>query len=432
MKKLFLALFTLILSSAFAQSSVPGKPQTKSVLLMNGFLHVGNGTVIENSLVGFRNGKIDLVADARTAKVDLKSYDTLIRLEGKHIYPGFIAPNSTLGLTEVDAVRATLDFAEVGGFTPHVRALIAYNTDSKIISTVKTNGVLYCQVTPRAGVVSGTSSVVSLDAWNWEDALVKADDGIHLNFPRRQQRSWNEKSNEDPLAQYDAQMAQLRKFFSDARGYLFSSSVAEKNLYFEAMRGVFDGKKRLYVHADFARDILVAINFCKEFSITRPVLVGARDAWKVTREIREAKIPVMINRVHDLPSSNEEDIDMPFKMASLLLRDSIDFCLQNAGDMEAMNTRNLPFLAGTAAAHGLSKEQALTSITLSPARILGVDDKLGSIEQGKLASLFVSEGDALDMRTNKVMQAWVEGRSISLFNSQEAQYEKYKSKYGVK
>jgi hypothetical protein len=433
MKK-YSILFTLILFCllALGQNPAPGSKQTKSVLLMNGVLHIGNGKMIENSLVGFRNGVIDLVADATTSKIDLSKYDTIIRIAGQHVYPAFIAPNATLGLTEVDAVRATLDFSEVGGMNPHVRALIAYNTDSKIISTVRTNGVLYCQVTPRGGTISGTSSVVSLDAWNWEDAAVSTDDGVHLNYPRLPFRTRSEREGEDPSTAYETKLNQLRKYFTDARSYLTTSSPQEKNLYFEALRGVFSGKQRLYIHVDFVKDMLSAIDFCSEFKFPKPVFVGAKDAWKITPQLRSFGIPLLLNRMHDLPSLQEDDIDLPYKLAYLLSRDSIEFCLQNEGDMEAMNTRNLPFLAGTAAAYGLEKEQAVKAISLSAARILGVENKIGSVEQGKTASLFVSEGDALDMRTNKVTMAWVEGRKVALTNSQQLQYEKYKTKYGVK
>lgn len=428
MKKLYTILFILFIGKLICQNPSPAPKQNKSVLLMNGYLHIGNGKTVENSLIGFRNGLIDLVADATVSKIDQSKYDTIIRLNGKHIYPAFIAPNSTLGLTEVDAVRATLDFSEVGGYNPHVRSLIAFNTDSKINSTVRTNGVLYCQVTPRSGTISGSSSVVSLDAWNWEDAVLKADDGIHLNYPRIQQRG----PNEDQANVFEQQLNSLKKFFTEAKGYCNSKNQEEKNLRFEAMRGIFDGTKTLYIHADFVKELISAINFSRDNAVKKMVLVGAKDAWKITALLKQNSIPVMINRVHDLPSLNEDDIDAPYKTAFLLQKDSVEFCIQNAGDMEAMNTRNLPFLAGTAAAYGLSKEEAIKSISLSAAKIIGVDSKIGTVENGKFASLFVSDGDALDMRTNVVRLAWIEGRQISLTNAQQQQYEKYKVKYGVK
>ena len=428
MKNILVLIVGILTLNLHAQNPSPGQLQSKSILLMNGFLHIGNGKIIENSLLGFRNGMIDLVADATVTKIDPAKYDTIIRLNGKHVYPGFIAPNSTLGLTEVDAVRATLDFSEVGNLNPHVRALIAYNTDSKIITTVRTNGVLYAQVTPRSGTISGTSSVVSLDGWNWEDAVLKKDDGIHLNFPKIQQRNAGDEVN----SLYEQQMTNLKIFFTNAKAYHETKSPEEKNIRFESMKNVFNGTKTLYIHTDYAKDIVAAIHFSKEFSIKKMVLVGGKDAWKITSILKKERIPVMINRVHDLPTLNEDDIDLPYKTAYLLQKDSVEFCLQNEGDMEAMNTRNLPFLAGTAAAYGLSKEEALQAITLSTAKILGVDYKIGSLETGKLASLIVSEGDALDMRTNKIIMAWIEGRQINLLNTQESQFLKYKNKYGIK
>lgn len=434
MKKIIQLLFILFAVELNSQNPIPGDKQTKSILLMNGILHVGNGNVIENSLVGFKNGIIDLVADAKITKIDKSKFDTLINLEGKHIYPGFIAANSTLGLVEVEAVRSTLDFDEVGRINPHIRSLIAFNTDAKINSTVRTNGVLYCQVTPRKGLISGTSSVVSLDSWNWEDAVLLTDDGVHINFPKSQHQV-SEKENIKEGGGKDKtleQINELKKFFIEARAYNLNEIKEEKNLRFEAMRGIFNGTQNVYIHVDYIKDILLAISFCKNFAIKRIVLVGANDAWKVTKELKLNNISVMINRVHSLPDKNEDDIDLPYKLAYLLQKDSILFCLQNAGDMEAPGARNLPFLAGTAAAYGLSYEQAISSITYNTAKILGVEKKIGTIEEGKKASLIVSTGDALDMRTNNIILAFVEGRRLNLKNSQQALYEKYKEKYKIK
>ncbi|MBC7863337.1 MAG: amidohydrolase [Bacteroidia bacterium] len=435
MKKLFQILILITAFQLQAQNPVPAPKQSKSVLLMNGFLHIGNGKVIENSIVGFRNGVIDLVGDALVTKIDPAKYDTVINIAGKHIYPGFIIPNSTLGLAEVEAVRATLDFNEVGTINPHVRSLIAFNADSKVNSTMRTNGVMYCQVTPRGGLISGTSSVVSLDSWNWEDAVLKMDDGVHLNFPKSQSgssRRGEEEKKEPAVSQYEIQLNDLKKFFTDSKAYNLNPAKEEKNLRFEAMKGIFNGTQNLYIHTDYVKDILAAVNLCKEFGIKKIVLVGARDAWKVTKELKAANASVMINRVHDLPEKNDDDIDLPYKLAYLLQKDSVLFCLQTAGDQEAPGARNLPFLAGTACAYGLTKEQALMSISYNTAKILGVETKAGSVEQNKIATLFVSEGDALDMRTNKVLYAFIEGRKLNLKNSQEIQYEKYLKKYGVK
>ncbi len=417
-----------------AQQPVPAAAQNKSVLLSGAIVHVGNGNVLNNGAVGIKNGKINLVADATVIKLASGAYDTVIYLNGKHLYPAFIAPNSTLGLGEIEAVRATNDFSETGTYNPHVRSLIAFNTDSKINPTVRTNGVLYAQVSPRSGVISGTSSILALEGWNWEDAVLKSGDGIHLNFPRSARRNgwWAEPQASSQNEKFEEQVNELKKFLSDARAYSLTSNPAEKNLRFEAMKGVFNGTMNLYIHADYVKDILAAINLVGKLEIKRTVLVGGKDAWKVTKQLRENNIGVMVNRVHDLPDREQEDTDLPYKLPYLLHKDSVLFCLENSGDMEAMNTRNLPFLAGTASAYGLSKEQALSAITLNTAKILGIDKQLGSIEEGKLASLIVSTGDALDMRSNNIELAFVEGKKIMLTNEQQELYKKYMNKYQLK
>lgn len=425
MKHLFL--FLIIASSLQSQNK-------KRILLMNATTHVGNGNVIENSLVAIKDGKIDLVTDARLVKIDISQFDTTIDLYGKHIYPGLIAPNCILGLQETEAVRQTSDYAEVGDYNPHVRSLIAYNAESKILQTVKANGVLYTQSTPRYGVISGMSSIMATDGWNWEDAVLKADDGVHLNFPNSIQKFgwWAEPQASEKNSKYTDQMNVMTAFFENALAYYNTKNITDKNLRFEGMRGVFDGTKSLYIHTDYVKDIISAINFSKRFNIKKMVIVGGKDSYKITKLLRENNIAVMLNRLHDLPDLPEAETDLIYKLPFLLQKDSVLFCLQNQGDMEAMNARNLAFLAGTAAAYGLTKEQALQSVTLNSAKILGIDHLVGSIETGKLASLVVSEGDILDMKTNKIILAYINGRNISLSNFQNDLHKKYSNKLGIK
>lgn len=425
MKHFFLLL--IFATSALAQNQ-------KSILLKNAIAHIGNGQMIENSMVAIRDGKIDMVADARLIRIDINQFDTTIDLSGKHIYPGLIAPNCVLGLQEAEAVRQTSDYAEVGDYNPHIRSLIAYNAESKILETVKANGVLYTQSTPRYGVVSGMSSIMATDGWNWEDAVLKADDGIHLNFPNSIQKHgwWAEPQPSEKNSKYTEQLNNLNTFFENALAYFNTKNVTEKNLRFEAMKGLFDGTKNLYIHTDYVKDIISAINFSKHFNIKKMVLVGGKDSYKITKLLRENKIPVMLNRLHDLPDLPEAETDLIYKLPYLLQKDSVMFCLQNQGDMEAMNARNIAFLAGTAAAYGLTKEQALQSITLNSAKILGVDQWIGSLEIGKLASIVVSEGDILDMRTNKIILAYINGKIISLTNFQNDLHKKYSNKLGIK
>jgi hypothetical protein len=315
-----------------------------------------------------------------------------------------------------------------------VRSLIAYNAESKILETVKANGVLYTQSTPRGGRIAGTSSILATDGWNWEDAVIKADDGVHVNFPNTIQKHgwWAEPEPSDKNPKYTEQVNELTTFFNNAFAYYNTKNVTDKNLRFEAMKGIFDGTKNLYIRADYVKDIIGAINFSKKFNIKKLVIVGGKDSHKITKLLKENNVAVMLNRLHDLPDLPEAETDLIFKLPFLLQKDSVLFCLQNQGDMEAMNARNLAFLAGTAAAYGLTKEQALQSVTLSSAKILGIDNLVGSIETGKLASLVVSEGDILDMKTNKVILAYVNGRSIKLSNFQNDLNKKYSEKLGIK
>ena len=409
---------------------------------MNGVAHLGNGKVIENSAIGFKNGKIILVADATTIKIQSGAYDTTINIFGKHVYPGIIAPNSTLGLSEIDAVRATLDYRETGNYNPHVRSVTSFNSDSKIPPTVRTNGVLIAQVTPRGGVISGTSSVLELDGWNWEDMSMKTDDGIHLNWPRMFKRDWekNEDANEMPPLKksedYDKQKNEMKKFFADSKAYnetaIAVGTSSEKNLRLEAMKGIFAGTKSLFVHVNYVKEIEDAVNFSKEMGIKKMVVVGGTDSWMVADLLKENNVSVMVNRVHDLPNRADDDIDLPYKIPYLLQKAGVLFCLENSGDMEQIQSRNIPFLAGTAVAYGLTKEEALSSITLNTAKILGIENKVGSLEEGKDATLFISTGDALDMKTNNVEWAFIRGKKLDLSNEQKALFEKYKSKYGIK
>jgi len=404
---------------------------------MNATAHLGTGVVIQNSLIGIRDGKINLVADATTARIDKSSYDEVIDASGKHVYPGLIAPNSTLGLTEIEATRASNDFREVGSILPHIRSLIAYNTDSKIIPTVRTNGVLMAQVTPRGGIISGTSSILQLSGWNWEDAVYKVDDGIHINWPRVQSRKFidEEQGVAGPYEknkEYTKQTEELKKLFSDAKAYSETTTHEEKNLRFEAIKKLLDGTEIAYIHSNDVKEIIEAVNFCKSFQLKKVVIVGGRESWMLTDLLKENNISVIVTRVHELPEHPDDDIDQSYKLPFLLQKAGILFCLNNAGDQEATGTRNLPFLAGTAAAYGLTKEQALQAVTFNTAKILGIDKTIGSLEDGKDATLFISTGDALDMRTNHVEYAYIKGVAIDLSNEQQALYEKYKKKYGLK
>ena len=435
MKNIFLIILVGTFFCGFSQIETPAPKQFKKIILLNGTAHLGNGKIIQNSAIAFENGKLTLVANAAAIKIDFTYYDTVINLETKHVYPGIISPNSTLGLTEIGAVRMTHDFSEYGAFKPHVRSIVAYNTESKITTTVRSNGVLLAQATPRGGVISGTSSIVQFDAWNWEDAIYREDDGVHLNWSKMFS-PWNrgkfQQQGKSGNKEYEKSIAKLTGFFADALAYSKEKEYVEKNLRFEAMRGVFNGEKTLYVHVNFVKDITAAINFSKKYKISKMVIIGGYDAWMVADMLKENNVAVILKRVHSLPQRQEDDIYLPYKLPHMLFDAGVLFCLENSGDMEAMGTRNLPFYAGTAAAYGMDKEEALKLITLNTAKILGIDKTCGSLEVGKDATLFISSGDALDMRTNDVSSAFIQGRSIDVDNHQKKLFRKYSKKYEEK
>lgn len=402
-------------------------------LFINGYLHVGNGKVIEKSLVGIEGDKIILVKNALAYTIKKEDWDTIIDISNQHIYPGFVAPNSTLGLTEIDAVRATRDFAEVGIFNPHVRALIAYNVESKVIATVRTNGVLLTQATPRSGRITGTSSVMHLGGWNWEDAVAKQDDGIHVNWPQSMQGGgwWAEPADKKRNENYDLQKQEIVQFFNLAKAYS-KTKYPILDLRFEAMRGALTGNKRVYFHANDIQQLLDVVDFVHNFEIPFAVIIGGYDAPLVARQLKDAQIPVMLPRLHSLPELEEDAVDLPYRLPFLLQTAGVKFCLQNEGDMEAMNTRNLPFLAGTAMAYGLTEEEAIRSVSLSACEIMGMEKQFGSIEEGKIATLFVSKGSALDIRTNLVTSILMNGKWIDVTNTQTELFKKYSEKLSGK
>ncbi len=408
----------------------------KSILITGVKAHLGNGKTIENAAVGFKEGIISDVRNANIVDVSLLGYDSLIELKGHHLYPGFIAPNTTLGLIEIGAVRATHDEKEVGKINANARSIIAYNTDSRIIPTIRSNGILTVQVTPRGGLVSGNSSIVKTEAWNWEDAAIVIDDGIHLNWPKypkrkpkKQKEQPGEQKKKDPEKVRMQSLEQIQAFFDEAKAYSKSSFNYERNLRYEAMKGIFSGDKTLFVHANFVKEITEAIYFCKELEIPKMVIVGGYDAWMVPELLKDNQVGVVLKRVHQLPSLPHEDIHLPFKLPKKLKDAGILFCLENSGSMETMGIRNLPFYAGTARTYGLTNEEAVSSVTLNAAKILGIDDQLGSIEVGKSATLIISKGDALDMLGNDITNAWIQGEEVDLDNHQKQLYRKFQKKY---
>lgn len=396
---------------------------------MGATAHLGNGTVINNSVLGFANGKIVLVGDASIVRLNKSAFDTIISAEGMHLYPGLIALNTQLGLNEIEAVRATNDQSETGEMNPSARSIIAYNTDSKVTPTVRSNGILLAEIAPGGARISGQSSVVQLDAWNWEDAMVKSDAGIHLNWPGMQiSPSSPGKSQQEQEKKIASEIEKLHNLFADASAYSGINSPDKINLNLEAMRGLFTGSKKLFVHCGYVKEIISAADMCHEFGISM-VLVGGEDSWMVTDLLKARNIPVVISNTHKLPSREDEAVDLPYRLPAILHNAGIQIAISEPGFWQV---RNLPFQSGTASAYGLTKEEILSAVTRDPAAILGILDTYGTLEEGKSATFFLSSGDIFDMKTNSVQSAWINGRSIDLRNIQTALNRKFRDKYGLK
>ena len=433
MKKLFFTINALLLLfiSANAQDDIyPTKEHKGKLFITNGTIHIGNGQVIEKGTIEINNDKIIAVGKDITVSNDAKIIDA----QGQQIYPGLILPVTDLGLKEIGAgVRGSNDYQELGDYNPSIRSVVAYNTDSKVINTLRSNGILLACVTPSGGTISGSSSVVQLDAWNWEDAAYKQDNGIHLNMPTfipRPARFRNpaEQQN-DPSRLALEKIDQIKTFFNQAKAYAQEATHKETNLKFEAVKGLFNKKQKLFIHADQVKQMLTAIDMVKELNLDA-VIIGGSESWQIAELLKQNNISVILNQQHVLPSTEDDDVDQPYKTPAMLQKAGVLFALND--DHEESRYRNLPFNAGTAAAYGLGREEALQAITLNAAKILGVDDRTGSIEAGKDANIVISTGDILDMRTSNITRAIIQGRDVNLDNKQKQLYERYKEKYSLK
>ena len=421
--------FLVIFSFSHSQTPTPAGPQQKPMMITGAIIHVGNGQTIENGTVAFENGKLTYVGAAASAPADQSKFE-VINATGKHVYPGFILTNSQLGLQEVSAVRATIDSDEAGDFNPNVRSQIAYNADSEIIPTYRFNGILLAEVAPVGGVISGTSSVMQVEGWNWEDATHTKDVAIHITWPGIQSRRFDFETFSfinEANPNYAKNVEEINNFFNDAVGY---SKLNPKpvNLKMEAMQGLFSGTQSLIIHATGGKEIVEAVKFAQEKGVKRIAVLAADAALKVVSFLKENSIPVIIPTVHDLPARADDDVDGPYALPGLLSKAGIAVAFSHADDLA--RGRNLPFYAGTAIAYGMDKEEALKGLTIIPARILGIDKVAGSIEVGKDATLFISDGDALDFRTNRVSEAFIGGKRTTLDNKQQELFNRYSKKYG--
>lgn len=434
MKKILfnlLALFSVVAINA-QETVYPAKKQEGPVYIMNGTVHVGNGQVLSNTSIEIKDGKITAIGSSITPAAGA----TVADAKGKHVYPGLILSNSNLGLIEVNSVRATADASEIGLYNPSIRSLVAYNTDSKVINTLKSNGITHANIVPEGGTISGSSSVVQLDAWNWEDAAYASDNALHMNMPALFNRPnrfaaflGQQGPQQDPIKRGLEQIENVKVFFREANAYLTQTQHATTNLKFEAVKGLFSKKQKLFIHCDVVREILAAIDFKNEFGFDI-VLVGASESYQVADLLKKNNIPVVLSQMHALPTLADDAVDLPYQLPALLHKAGVLFAINDEDGQH--RGKNLPFNAGTAAAYGLPKEDALAAITLNAAKILGIADRTGSLEVGKDANIVISEGDILDMRSSNISFVMIEGRIASLTDKHKQLYERYKYKYNLK
>jgi len=431
MRNILVVVLTSLLMTAIpvtmAWVPTPAPDQAEPIAITNATIHIGDGSVINNGVLAFDQGVITYVGtDANRPEF---FNHQLINLQGLHIYPGFVLPNTSLGLLEIANLRATDDVAETGDINASVRSAIAYNTDSELIPTFRFNGILTAGVTPDGGMISGRSSVFKLDGWNWEDSLLKADAAMHMNWPDRIRRQRNEttgvfENSDNPDYPYMIQM--LNSLFQDARTY----NGSPLNLNLQAMQPLFTGESKLFIHANDARDIIASVQFASSYGVSDIVLVGGRDALKVKDLLIAESVAVIYESVHALPAQEWFDVDEQFKVPFQLHEAGILVGI-GGGETALDSQRNLPFFAGTAAGYGLDRERALSMITSHNAEILGVDDRIGTLVSGKDATFFISSGDALDMRTNQLQEAFIQGRMIDLFGNQQALYQRFLERYST-
>jgi len=439
MKKIIL-LNVLFLNLIFSQQT-PAPSQDKSVLIFGGITHVGDGQIINNSVIGFTDGKIDLIASSEGnwtneklvvfSDSNNKKYDTIIDASNHHIYPGIIALNSNLGLVEVDAVRASVDDDESGTYLPEIRSIIAYNAESKAVESMRPNGVLVAQIAPNGGVISGSSSVVQLDAWNWEDAVIKYDQGLHINWPSPYTfgRWWlGEERGLKANNNYNKQVNDLKEFFDKSKANM--NLDKSMNLKSRSMKAIFKGESTVYLYADDEKEIVDGVLFFKNFGINKIVIVGASEAKNQLDFIKENNIPVVVKQPYRFPQSVDSDPRETFMLAKKMIDKGILVSIDPSGAPQSrVSIRNLPFYAGSFSSYGIDKEIALSMITLNPAKMLGIDSEFGTLEIGKSATLFISKGDALDIISNNVTHAFISGRNISLETHQTRLWRRYSNKY---
>jgi imidazolonepropionase-like amidohydrolase len=432
--------FALVSLAALApRTSLAGPEFTAGkagkLALVGGTVHTASGPVIENGTVLVDAGKIVAVGAGLTPPADA----TIVDCHGKQVCPGFVHANSEIGLIEVNTIEGSNDTQETGNVNPNIRAEVMFNPDSDLLPVTRINGVTSALVVPGGGSIRGTSALMHLDGWTQEDMTVRSPVALHVQWPSMRPRRGffgPPQSDEEQAKARDAAIAAIKAAFEDARAYETARAAEggagvpkhDADVKWDAMRRVVRGEVPVFFHADNAAQIRAILEFVDQQKLTGAVIVGGRDAWRFADELKARKMAVIVGGTLEMPSRADDPYDEAFTSPVKLADAGVRFCIaDNGGGFAASNARNLPHHAAMAAAFGLSKEEALKSVTIYPAQILGVGDKLGSIEPGKVADLQVTDGDPLDDATH-CEQVFIGGRAIPMESRQTRLFHKYDSR----
>ncbi len=434
---LVLGLACVLANQASASPEIPGAPQQKPIALVGGTVHPVSGPSIDGGIVLFDEGKIIAVG----REVAVPENAQRIDVSGKHVYPGLIDANSQMGLVEVPSVRGTVDTRETGTINPNVKAEVAVNPDSELIPVGRSGGVLTVLTVPSGGSITGLSACMQLDGWTWEEMCLKRGVGLHVSWPRMQpvEAWWVEESADEQTRSRDLALKSIRDAIADAKAYhkakqshaAGKSPEPEYDSRWEAMLPVLAGEVRVFIDAEDIQQIQSALAFCEQEAL-RPVIVGGYDAVDCAALLKKHDVPVIVGGVYRTPLRRSEAYDAGYTLPARLKEAGIRYCIAGeiggASSGGPANVRNLPYHAASAAAYGLEPEEALKAITLYPAQILGVADRIGTLEAQKDATLIVTTGDPLEIST-QVTAAYIQGRQVDLNDRQKRLWEKYKEKY---
>jgi imidazolonepropionase-like amidohydrolase len=431
--KLFLAA-ALVASSAFAQSVIINSPGKKPlVAIRNATIVPVTSATISNGTIVFDHGVITAVG----ANVAIPANATIIDGTGLFVYPGLIDSGSHVGLEEISAVPGTVDTAELGDINPNARAEIAVNPHSNVIPVTRVNGITTVVTEPEGGIISGSSAMIQLAGWTPQEMTLKAPLAMHIHFPRLRNNSFDEVPQDEEAAKeaaknYTKQIDKLRDVLKDAQAYAKAAAARtnhpdirrnDRDVILEALVPVLEGREPVVMHANLERDIRAALKFADEFKL-KVILADAEDVARVIPELKSRNIPVILGPILSLPPREDDPYDLVFTNARTLNDAGILFAIQS---QDAHNARNLPYNAAACAAFGLPKDVALRSVTIAPAQIFGLADKIGSLETGKLANIIVTDGDPLEIVTH-VRRLFIGGEEITLDTNQTLLWEKFKSR----